>query len=81
MGVGTYPVSAVVTPDGRYLYVANMLSSNISVINTATSSVEETIPLDGNIHGTVLTADGGHLYVLCAINDNNYKVRLLQNLF
>jgi YVTN family beta-propeller protein len=41
---GAFPHGLALTPDGRYLVVANNLSDNISVIDTATDQVLATIP-------------------------------------
>lgn len=44
--VGTYPHGLALTPDGRYLVVANTLGDTISVIATASETVVATIPGD-----------------------------------
>ncbi len=41
--VGTFPHGLALTPDGRYLVVANNLSDDVSVIDTATDQVVATI--------------------------------------
>lgn len=41
--VGRNPVGIVMSPDGKYAYVANHLANTVSVINTATNTVETTI--------------------------------------
>lgn len=41
--VGTNPQGLAITPDGQYLYVANVGSNTVSVINTATDLVIKTI--------------------------------------
>jgi YVTN family beta-propeller protein len=44
--VGTYPHGLALTPDGRYLVVANTLGDTLSVIATASETVVATIPGD-----------------------------------
>ncbi|WP_117588301.1 YncE family protein [Bacillus atrophaeus] len=41
--VGLYPYSASCTPDGSRIYVTNLLSNLISVIDTASDTVVNTI--------------------------------------
>ena len=38
--VGNSPVAIAVTPDGKHVYVANNSENNVSVIDTATNTVE-----------------------------------------
>ncbi len=44
--VGTYPHGLALTPDGRYLVVANTLGDTLSVIATATDQVVATLPAE-----------------------------------
>ncbi len=37
---GVFPIGVAVTPDGKHVYVANEGSNNVSVIDTATNTVE-----------------------------------------
>ena len=68
---GTYPVGVAVTPDSTKVYVANNNSSNVSVIDTATSTVTATITLPcvvcqavgSGTYGVAVTPDGGKVYV------------------
>ncbi|MCY8857865.1 hypothetical protein MOD89_12155 [Bacillus atrophaeus] len=41
--MGLYPYSAACTPDGSRIYVTNLLSNIISVIDTASDTVVNTI--------------------------------------
>lgn len=43
VSVGTNPKGLAITPDGKYLYVANIGSNTVSVINTATYAIIKTI--------------------------------------
>ncbi|MFE2853708.1 Ig-like domain repeat protein [Streptomyces lavendulae] len=66
----------VVSPDGTRAYTANSQDGNVSVINTATNTVINTIPVLGG--GTpaqlAVTPDGSRLYVA---NDNNNTVTVI----
>ena len=44
MGLMSYPISGTVTPDGRQLWVCNINSYNITVINTTTDTIERVVP-------------------------------------
>lgn len=46
ISVGAYPHGLALTPDGRYLVVANNLGKNLSVIETATDQVVATVPAE-----------------------------------
>ena len=41
--VGSLPLGVAVTPDGAFVYVANVNSGNVSVIDTATNTVTDTV--------------------------------------
>jgi len=43
VSVGTTPHGVAITPDGAYAYVGNEYSSTVSVINTATNTVVDTV--------------------------------------
>ncbi|MGC2222240.1 MAG: YncE family protein, partial [Methylocella sp.] len=63
--VGNTPSAVAVTPDGTMAYVANSGSNNVSVIATATNTVEATVPFpagSGPI-SVAVTPDGKHAYV------------------
>jgi len=47
IAVGRSPKGIALSPDGAWLYVANRLDDTISVIDTATRKVAQTIALDG----------------------------------
>lgn len=62
--VGTAPYSLVVSPDGSHVYVANINSNDLSVIDVATNHVEATRLLAGPHPNDVkITPDGQYLYV------------------
>ncbi len=66
------PYDLVLTEDGRTLYVSNLASKSVSVIDTATMKVTASIAVDANPNQMVLSADG-LLYVACS-NDNTVVV-------
>jgi YVTN family beta-propeller protein len=43
--VGSVPLAVAVSPDGKHVYVANSGSNNVSVIDTATNTLEVTVPV------------------------------------
>jgi YVTN family beta-propeller protein len=61
-GVGI-PFDAVVTPDGKELWVLNAASNDISVINLDTRRLAAHIEVQDNPRGIVLTSDGLTAYV------------------
>ena len=52
-----------VSPNGSHLYVANSDSGAVSVINTTTNSVTNTISVGRNPEGLTLSPDGTDVYV------------------
>lgn len=60
--VGHTPVSPVLSPDQNKLYVANRFTGNVSVINTATNKVDDTICDMREPIALAVTSDGT-LYV------------------
>src|SRR5262249_30986281 len=69
--VGLHPSAMAVSPDGRYLYVANANSDTVSVIDAATDQVVRTLdlrlfagaPLGSAPNALAAAADGRTLYV------------------
>ena len=59
--VGGTPFDAALTPDGKYLYVANF--ENVSVIDTATNKVATSIVTEKFPMGIAITPDGKYAYV------------------
>jgi YVTN family beta-propeller protein len=76
--VGTHPNQSVLDATGRKLYVANGDSDQISVVDTATNRVVQTIglapypkaPVGSNPTGLSLSLDGRSLYVTNAGNND-----------
>lgn len=72
--VGRDPRGIVLSPDRRRAYVANAQSKSISIIDTATNQVTETIENVGDIpSGLALSSDGSRLYVVTG-GDNSVRV-------
>ncbi len=62
--VGLFPRDLAITPDGTKIFVADSDSGTVSVIETATQSVIDTIPLGNAIpSGVTITPDGRHVLV------------------
>lgn len=74
--VGTSPESAVISSDGRQLYVANRGGSDISVIDTATGRVSS-IPVGASPHGLLLSHDGSRLYALIGGDDPDAALAII----
>jgi YVTN family beta-propeller protein len=60
--VGVEPQCVAITPNGMKVYVTNMVSGNVAVINAA-GQFTRVIPVGAEPFGCALTADGGKLYV------------------
>ena len=72
---GDGPVTASVTPDGRYLYVANAFDDNVSGYAIGGSGALTPVPgspapAGGNPSGQAIAPDGRYLYV-ASFDDNN----------
>lgn len=68
MLVGSGPIQAYVSPDNRYLLVANQGSGDdtgttVSVIDTQTFTVVKTVETDRGAHGIVIEPTGRHAYI------------------
>src|SRR5690348_6031892 len=66
--VGTFPVAAAVTPDGRYAYVANYgtgtgSNDSVSVIDTSTRQVVGTVTVGQSPAALAVAPDGSCVYV------------------
>jgi YVTN family beta-propeller protein len=63
LAVGDEPISAAVTPDGKFVYVVNFSSDNVSVIDTSTNTVITTIGVGTGPFGVAVSPDGKFAYV------------------
>jgi len=68
--IGGSPISEAISPDGRWLYVANWGKNAVDVIDTQDWSLAATISNDGREepvfarpHAAAFTADGRHAYI------------------
>ena len=61
--VGQKPLSCSVTPDGRFAFVSNSSSGNVSVVDLAQMSVVGTVAVGVSPWDTALTPDGKKLLV------------------
>jgi YVTN family beta-propeller protein len=64
--VGTQPYFGAASPNGAKVYVANSGGSSVSVINTLTNAVDQTITVGTIPEGVGITPDGTKVCV------NNY---------
>ncbi len=63
IGVGKEPWCVAITPDDNKVYVTNMASGTVSVINAHKKEVIDTIHVGTEPFGCALTPNGGKLYV------------------
>ncbi|MEV0947553.1 beta-propeller fold lactonase family protein [Rhodococcus sp. NPDC049939] len=52
-----------ISPDGSRAYIANWGSDSVSVIDTATNTVTETVPVGETPLEVAITPDGDHAYI------------------
>ncbi len=58
-----FPTGLSISPDGKMLYVANNLTNNVSIINTATKQIVGTVAVGGYPYTTLTSSDGTTVYV------------------
>jgi YVTN family beta-propeller protein len=64
VGVGGKPLGVAVSPDGKFVYVANDTFNSVSVIATATNVVVATVGVGSSgAEGVAVTPDGNFVYV------------------
>ena len=63
VSVGKDPAHVVVTPDGRFAYVANGGDNSVSVVDVSALRVVATIPVGAGPHGMRLSPDGKEAWV------------------
>jgi DNA-binding beta-propeller fold protein YncE len=75
VGLGLFPATADVSPDGNFLYVVNfnlhgdMVPSSVSVVDTAKMLEVARIPTCVMPHGSRVTRDGKKQYSACMMDD------------
>ncbi|HEX2969019.1 MAG TPA: beta-propeller fold lactonase family protein [Bacteroidales bacterium] len=62
--VGNHPHSAVLSNDGRYCYVSNQWSDNISVVDLSSMEVIDTLATGNGPAGLVIDKDGRYIYAV-----------------
>jgi len=65
IAVGRGPQGLALSPDGRYLYVANQLDDTISVLFVPDTRFIKNIPAQGGPMAIAVSPDGGILFVSC----------------
>ncbi|MDJ0106300.1 beta-propeller fold lactonase family protein, partial [Rhodococcus erythropolis] len=68
-----------ITPDGGRIYVTNLGSDSVSVIETATNTVAATVPVGASPAGVAITPDGGHAYVINQSSDSVSVIEIEQS--
>lgn len=61
--VGDGPIGLAVTPDGGSVYIANSNDDTVSIIDTHTDTVIDTVTVDSSPWGIAVGADGDYVYV------------------
>jgi DNA-binding beta-propeller fold protein YncE len=75
VGLGLFPATADVSPDGNFLYVVNFnlhgdpVPSSVSVVDTNAMLEITRIPTCIMPHGSRVTRDGSHQYSACMMDD------------
>lgn len=75
VGLGLFPATADVTPDGNFLFVVNFnlhgdpVPSSVSVVDTNQMLEVARIPTCVMPHGSRITRDGKHQYSACMMSD------------
>src|SRR6478735_3523452 len=63
IAVGSHPLDLAVSPSGSQLYVANVNSSDVSVVDTDAEATTSTIGIDSDPASVVLHPGGSVAYV------------------
>ncbi|MCC6588842.1 MAG: hypothetical protein IT168_19255 [Bryobacterales bacterium] len=77
IGVGTYPSAAAMSMDNRYLYVSNVQSASLSVVDLDNLRVLQTVPLPAKPEGVEVGFDGRVLITTQGSGVNNAQNTLL----
>ena len=62
-GNGLYPSGAAFDSSNGYIYITNLYSNNVSVINGATNTVVSTIAVGSYPYGAAFDSSNGYIYV------------------
>jgi YVTN family beta-propeller protein len=65
LGINVFPTAIVVSPDSKTIYVTSFSTdgSLVSIVDTGTNTVTDTIPVGGIAYYLAITPDGSALYV------------------
>ena len=63
IAVGDLPRCVRISPDGKHAYVSNFGDRSVSVIDTITQCVTDTIDIGGHPEALAVSPDGHRLYV------------------
>ena len=74
IGVGLVPKFLAVSPNGKYLLVANWCSYNLSIIDVAAGRVTATLPMGAYPRGIAIAPDSSVAYVAVMGSDDVVKV-------
>ena len=73
INTGSTPVVASITATPiavGFAYITNLVSNNVSVINTSTNAVVSTIPVGNEPYGASVSPDGSRVYVTNILTNN-----------
>ena len=68
--VGGYPIAVAFDSLNGYLYVANVISDNVSVINGSTNKIIQSITAGKSPNGVTFNSSNGYVYVSNYCSDN-----------
>lgn len=71
---GDMPSGIAVSPDGKFVYITNMASKDITVIKSENDAVEKTMPFNGLPNAIAFSHDGKYIYVT---DEENYKLFII----
>ena len=63
IAVGNAPFAVAISPDGKTLYVANIASNKVSVVDAATNAVTATIAVGQGPSAVIVSPNGAYAYV------------------
>lgn len=78
--VGSNPISVAYTPDGKFVYVVNVASNFISVIDVESKNVIAEIPMKNQPYDIAITPDGKYGYVVNLFEKNILIIDIATNI-
>jgi large repetitive protein len=67
ISTGVMPIGVAITPDGRYVYIANNGSNTVSVLDAVTDRVVNSVSVPAGPIGVAVTPDGKYAFVTSAV--------------